>query len=139
MSNKEYVPYEKSVNVTVHEHRATTDQSVQLLNEFQEKAQKNIIDSVLLEDNIFKASFISFQDDVVFDQIIIHIQFILNGVKYSIEEKMRKRDYENEIRVEYLGSENEHIRQKFILKKIHKIIAEIIAKELLTQFNAISK
>lgn len=136
---KEYVPYEKSVNVTVNEHRATTDKSIQLLNEFQEKAQKNIIDFVLLEDNIFKASFMIFQDDVVFDQIIIHIQFLLNGAKYSIEEKMRKRDYENEIRVEYLGSENEHTRQKFILKKIHKIIAEIIAKELLTHFNALSK
>lgn len=137
--SKEYIPYEKSVNVTVNEHRATTDASIQMLNEFQSKSQKNIIDSVLLEDNIFKASLISFQDDVVFDQIIIHIQFLLNGVKYSMEEKMRKRDYENEIRVEYLGSENEHTRQKFILIKIHKILSDIIAKELLTQFNALSK
>lgn len=139
MSNKEYIPYAKSVNVTVHEHKAATDDSIRFLNESQQKAQKNIIDSVLLEDNIFKASFIAFQDDLVFSQVIIHIRFLLNGVKYSIEEKMRKRDYEEQIRVEYLGHENEHERQRFILKKIHRIISNIIAKELLTQFNPLAK
>lgn len=35
-SEREYIPYEKTVTATITEKRAPTDESVRLLNEFQE-------------------------------------------------------------------------------------------------------
>ena len=56
---KEYVPYEK--DVTIHEHRAPTDESVRLLNEFEEKARKNIIHKISVNENNLNAVSIIFK------------------------------------------------------------------------------
>jgi hypothetical protein len=45
----EYIETEKTVTI----NRASTDKSVELLNEFQDKAAKNIIERIVVEDNKF--------------------------------------------------------------------------------------
>lgn len=77
---KEYVPYVKEIK------RAPTDKSVELLNEMQEKARKNIIDSISLRNNIFDATF--FVSDSPHDfQKVITYKYLLNGNKYHGEIK----------------------------------------------------
>lgn len=42
-------------NVTVHEHRAPTDESINLANEMRDKVEQNFIGSFPLENNLFNA------------------------------------------------------------------------------------
>src|SRR4051812_2071854 len=79
----EHVPYVKEVKIT--EHKAPTDESVKLLNEMQEKAKKNIIATIHIEQNYLKAIVIYTQDDVVSGRMKYAIKFNLNGKDCNIE------------------------------------------------------
>lgn len=46
---KEAVPYAKTV--TVHEHKAPTDESIRLYQEIEEKAFQNILHRIQVNDN----------------------------------------------------------------------------------------
>ncbi len=83
-TNTVNVPYEK--NVTVHEHKAPTDKSVELLNELEEKARKNIVYKTKIEQNYLKAIAIYYTDDLITNRIHFYIKFKLNGVKILISD-----------------------------------------------------
>lgn len=85
-SNTEYVPYDKTVTVT--EKKAPTDDSIKLLNEFEEKARKNIIAKINIDENYLKAVAVAHWVDIMHDQIIFYGKFTLNGKEYRIEEKI---------------------------------------------------
>ena len=73
-------------NVNVKEEKAPTDESIRLLNEFEDKARKNFIKKFPIESNIFKGEVYLFRD-VEGDWINVHIRYILNGEEVIIEEK----------------------------------------------------
>lgn len=79
-SETEYVPYAKTVNV----NRAPTDDSIRLLNELQEKATKNIIDRISVQDNEFSYFAQSWRDHLR-DNILIGYKFTLNGKEHMGE------------------------------------------------------
>lgn len=62
--------------IDVHEHRAPTDDSVRLLNEMQRAAEKQIINSIPLEDNLLKGQ-------VFLEHYVPHNVYTLTAV-YSV-------------------------------------------------------
>ena len=120
------VPYEK--NVTVHEHKAPTDKSVELLNEMQEKAQRNIIATIKIEENFLKAVAIYYRDETVMDRMTYHIRFELNGKEYMIEDHIDNFEWRQEMSKSYMGLGNE-----VIFRALHKKFSELVANELMKQ------
>jgi hypothetical protein len=80
-SHDRLVPYEKTVTIT--EKRAPTDHSIELLNEFQEKAKQNIIDTIVIDNNVMKAVALFFTTDILMDGRRYFLKFILNGKEYK--------------------------------------------------------
>ena len=62
----------------VHEHRAPTDESVRLLKEFEEKADKKIVESIRLTNNRFEAQ-VHRHDDFASAKTYYKIIYQLNG------------------------------------------------------------
>jgi len=104
------VPYEKSV--TVNEHRAPTDKSVELL----------------IEQNHLKAIAIYYQDDIVMNRMHFHVKFELNGFETLISDFVDGFEWRNELSKLYFGFGNEEI-----FKLVHKKLSEMIALDLMKQ------
>jgi hypothetical protein len=122
------VPYEK----TVHEHKAPTDKSVELLNEFQEKAIENIMHHFKLNDNIITAEgfFINTSYGTHFENtIIMHCKFVLNGKEFHVKDTIDLFGIKTKFK-EYF-EDGSH--QDAILNVIYKVISEKIAKDLIMQ------
>jgi len=77
------IPYAQ--NITIKEHKAPTDKSIRLLNEMQEKAKKNIIQSVKIESGFCTGIVIAFSDDVFRNRLNWVLRFKLNEKDYIIE------------------------------------------------------
>lgn len=120
------VPYEKSV--TVNEHRAPTDKSVELLNEFEKKAHENIIYKTKIEQNHLKAIAIYYQDDIVSNRMHFHVKFELNGFETLISDFVDGFEWRTELSKLYFGFGNEAI-----FKLVHKKLSEMIALDLMKQ------
>ncbi len=120
------VPYEK--NVTVNEHKAPTDKSVELLNEMQEKAQRNVIATIKIEENFLKAVAIYYRDEMIMDRMTYHIRFELNGKEYTIEDYIDKFEWRQEMSKSYMG-----LGHETIFRALHKKFSEMVANELMKQ------
>jgi len=123
---KEYVPYCKEVKIT--EKRATTDESVKLLNEFEKKAHENIIYKTKIEQNHLRAIAIYYQNDIVSNRIHFHVKFELNGLENYIFDYVDGFEWKNELSKLYYGFGNEAI-----FKLVHKKLSEMIATDLMKQ------
>ncbi len=117
------VPYEK----TVHEHRAPTDESVKLLNEFQDKAIDNILKQFRINDNIIEAEgfFIGYS---VIHKIILHCRFKVNGKEFHLKEEIDCWEFRNDLS-KYFNDESDY--QNKVLLLIYKHLSELIAKEIM--------
>jgi len=91
-----YIPYEKTVtqhtssNSTVHEHRAPTDASAQLLRELQAEARDSVIATLECRDNKFSCRAVVEQNFAAFSETL-RVQFTLNGEKHDAEIKLDDR------------------------------------------------
>jgi hypothetical protein len=75
----------------LNEHRAPTDDSIRILNEMQDKAVKNIVDNILIDDNDLKGSVIIYRDPLMMG-FKIFVRFRLNGKPYKFEERINTYD-----------------------------------------------
>ena len=104
-------------NITIHEHRAPTDESVKLLNEMQEKALANLIASLPVKGNDFECHLAAFRDDMNRGDLFI-VTAQVNGTKIEVRER--------------IGSyEEKTIHDKFA--QIRRALAEKIAAEILLE------
>lgn len=82
-------------NVTVHEHRAPTDESVRLLKEMEEEAREKILDSFRLDGNGFECVIQCERDCMTMDTTAVAV-FSLNGRKFQalarVTDRERQRD-----------------------------------------------
>jgi len=117
------VPYEK----TVHEHRAVTDDSVKLLNEFQEKAIENILHAFKLKDNIIEADGFFIQATPFDYNIEFHCKFKLNSNEYYVKEKIDCFEFRQDIRKYF----DDMDYRSAAINLIYKKVSEVIAKELI--------
>ena len=72
--------YHSPREINVHEHRASTDQSVKLLKEMEEKALDKIVESFVLKDNTLQTEIAVFISADTFGKNLQYC-FNLNGVK----------------------------------------------------------
>lgn len=63
--------------VTIHEHRAPTDESIRIYAEMEEKARKRVVESIAVESNEFVGYVYRNEDDS------IGVAFKLNGKTYE--------------------------------------------------------
>ncbi len=126
INKTEHVPYAKTV--TINEIKAPTDESVRLINEFEDKARKNIIAKIHIDENYLKAIAIFYQEELPLNRVTYHIKFTLNGREYNLQDHIDNFEWRQELSKTYIGLGNEAI-----FKILHKKFAEIIAKELMMQ------
>lgn len=69
---------------TVHENRAPTDQSVQLLREMEQKARDNILLAIRSDSNDFKYTASVYSDNHQFTHRL-RVQFAINGHQHDID------------------------------------------------------
>jgi len=90
----EYVPVPVAVekpsyvnlDVTVHEHRAPTDESVRLLNEMRDETSKNIIAQIPLKNNVFEGHVMVETDNMNHQNIYRGIA-VVNGQRIVVEHR----------------------------------------------------
>ncbi len=117
------VPYEK----TVHEHRAPTDDSVKLLNEFKEKAIENIFYSFLIKDNIIEADAFMIWENPIDYTMTFHCKFKINGEEFYIRESVDMFKFKSDL-MKYFKSGD---FKEEVLQKIYTTISEHITRELI--------
>ena len=81
-TRREYVPYEKSVVVT--EIKSTTDESIRLAIEMEEKIMKSILKKISISNNVINFSAIKIENRFM-DKQVYHILFRLNGKEFYMQ------------------------------------------------------
>ena len=85
MFNKTYMAEQSAathVTATTHEHRAPTDQSIQLLNEMQDAALANIVSRLSTSDNTLRAEAFVMRDPRSMTDFVAY-KITLNGEDYE--------------------------------------------------------
>lgn len=111
--------YPQSVNVSITEKRAPTDESLRLLSEMKQRALEEVYQSIPLDNNIFKG-IIYFQKDVLFDNKSIKIVFEWNGKRIVHDSKI------SSFEINYKNQEE-------IIEQIINELSRTIAVEILSQ------
>lgn len=117
----QYVPYEKEV--TIHEHRAPTDESIKLFDELKEKAIRSVTHSVKLNNNkidAVSAFVVSNVGLTITDELVI--RFILNGENMEFAIKIDRHSF--------YSSDKYDFQQK-ILNEMYKQLSNQIAAYVL--------
>lgn len=114
--------YPSEIKATIHEHRAPTEKSIELLNDFEEKAKSRIIEQIHVKNSVIDAVAIyfinNFNDPYTRDY---HLKFNINGKEYIIKS-------------------NVHDVSIFNLNEtLHEAVAKSIAMELMKQLLPILK
>jgi len=107
-------------HITVHQHRAPTDESVRLLKEFQDKAVNELYNAVTLDTNTFKAKWVYHWNPMSFGQKATCL-FDLNGERHRLEIDLP----------DYCNTDKEHVQQ--IMEAVQKEVARILSIELFMQ------
>jgi hypothetical protein len=82
-------PTSMNASISVKEERASTDESIRLLNEMQEKARCNLIEHFIVDDNELKGKIFVFRDWATYEYIVV-VAFTLNGKKYESEHSFKQ-------------------------------------------------
>ena len=90
ITNRPQAPYPQTV--TVHEHRASTDESIRLLAEMQEKARRSLIESVDVKDNQLSFTY-QVYDEFPSGDKKLYCKISLNGHHYIIERRVDNGAY----------------------------------------------
>lgn len=124
----DYIPYEKSVRV--NEHKAATDESIKLLNEFQEKAKENLCYSVSINQTFIHAIAFWFTEQPHLNGgFEVFYKFALNGSEFKVKTFISDDEYYEEQMKHPIGEPAMNIS----VKLIYESISQEITKELLNQ------
>lgn len=88
MHTKEYVPYTKNVNVQVQENKAPTDESIKMLNQMQNKAAKNILSHVTIDNDVISGVAVMIRKNMTLDyncDTTVFVKFSINGKEFVVE------------------------------------------------------
>jgi DNA-binding FadR family transcriptional regulator len=112
--------------MNINEHKAPTDESIRLLNEFQEKAKHNIIYQQAVTSNNFTFHVTIFRHH--FNETLdVWVKFNINGSDYELRFPFNLRDVMSDaIRIESHYHPISQIIDKMLRQKIAEIISEHI-------------
>lgn len=81
---------------TIKEVKAPTDESIRLLNEFQEKALDNLISKVEVKNNIVEGTVMAFEmartTMVIQYEVMIICKFKINGQEFVVEKGISREE-----------------------------------------------
>lgn len=106
--------------IEIKENRAATADSARLLNELAEEAKKNLVKSVIINDNSLNCAALFFQHSIDFS-ITCYVRFKLNGKEFTVRNEMKRFSLVN-------PSHND------FLKHIYETVSQNIAIELMQEF-----
>jgi len=112
-------------NINIKEYKSPTDKSIQLLNEFQEKAIKNILYSFNFNDNVFNAQGLIIRRNLASWDCEFHCKFTLNGNEFIFKENIDL----NKIQLEYKSWVEDEFRT-YAIKKMYEKVSDVISYEL---------
>jgi hypothetical protein len=109
-----------------HEHRAPTDDSVKLLIELQEKAEKRILEQIHIEDNKFNILGVFFGGLNPMGTITLRIRYSINGQFHTISHEISYFEWK---------SIDRYRRVQILYEQVAFHVAQLMFKEsdLLTQ------
>jgi hypothetical protein len=113
-------------NVRVTEEKAPTDESIKLLNEFQEKARENLVDSIHVKNNVFEAVALFFQNKFPKDGFTMMIKFELNGIEYKEKFDIDGMEYYEATKQDAIGG-----RYNLFLNKLALRVSSIMLQSVL--------
>lgn len=114
----------QSINQTIHEHRAVTDDSIRMLNEFQTKSQENIIKQVRIQDSVVDAIGIVYYKAFNLNcrpTFHYQIRFKVNGKEFLIKDDIQESDLDHF-----------ELKDKMVIQ-IAKTISDVITREVLQE------
>lgn len=119
-----------SINVTVEEKRAPTDESVRLLREMEEKIQKSLVQSIRVENTEFNCVVHVFED-LMSSQFRLMAVFKLNGKQERAEYRTNTWQFSPEEAITRL--------RDAVATKIANLIAGSFSKEQVQQLRMAGK
>lgn len=129
----DYIPYEKSVSV--NEHKAATDESIKLLNEFQEKAKENLCYSVRINQTFINAVAFFFREDQMDGGFEVYYKFGLNGSEFKVKSFISDDEW-HEARMKHpLDEPSINISVKLVYERIANEIAKELLRRTLPELN----
>lgn len=119
-----YNRHNHDLDIDINVNRAPTDESIRLLNEFQEKAKDNIIKEIDIRDNEFpfNAACIVFDKNTFSHNYNFRIYFSLNGEKYTVSGSIPDYDLMAFNQYEVMQIVAEKISQQITLSLMDKIV-----------------
>ena len=109
-----------SRNTTIHEHRAPTDESVRLLKEMEEKAERKLVESIHVGDTLVECVIHAWLDPMS-DCTRIRAVFKINGKQETAEHEFRSSR-------EYRGQQ---VVDADVWRAVQTKIADVIANRML--------
>lgn len=79
-------------NINVHEHKAPTDESIRLMEEMHDKAMKNIIAKVKVDDNLISGHCFACEQPWNIKSLRLIFKFKINGQEFTIEKELDRCD-----------------------------------------------
>lgn len=78
------------VEVTVHEHKAVTDEAVKYMEDAHNKAMENIMAKVVVDDNLIKGQVFMVNQPWSVNDVKIICRFKINGVEHTVEKEINR-------------------------------------------------
>lgn len=109
--------------VTVNEHRAPTDESVRLLNEMEQAAKNNLLNSIVIKDNTLNGVVFYFREDpmLVVGRFKYMAKFKLNGREFRFN-----GEYEPSNPLEFQSNGKHFICPDILEQLSQKIMYELL-------------
>ncbi len=104
--------------IDIHEHRAPTTDSARLLNELQREAEKRIIASIPLEDNLIKG------------QVFLHHYYAINAYQLVAVYEINGKQFQTSVEKSAFQIRSVHDQVGFV-HELRDKIAKDIANHLL--------
>lgn len=104
----------------VHEHRAPTDKSIELLRDMEKQALDNFISRYDVTSNCINGSVFLFRNPI-YNKIEWHVKFEINGEIINIEGKLQDMQF---------CLDNENIRNNKILTLFYEEVSKELAMKL---------
>lgn len=118
-----------TVNKTVKEYRAPTDESIKLLREMESKAKEQVIKAIAVVDNKFNCSIQMWQDSLSCSFDIL-VAFDLNGERLTAKHRIFMHEIKDthEVVQELLKAVSDEIARHLIRTSFPKTAANMLCE-----------
>jgi hypothetical protein len=95
-TSRHYHSHDNSTNITfpntikVHEHKAPTDESIRIMEDMHDKAIKNIIAKIKVEDNLVNGECFLVDQPWNIKDVKLIFKFKINGKEFTLEREIAR-------------------------------------------------